>query len=406
VSDERNDAGQFTAPEEQSYGLPGIESEAGYVPMNPGHDLEPEEFADAREATDAMLEQQQAETEAMVYYNKDTGERLNDDIREGAVHTVTLNQAADDLLTYESAVVDGRAASISQDFAAEVDDLRARYLKENPDAANDLGIDPPKPEAVPNNNKSANEGAQLTPDGLDPEVAKALEHPQVRQAIEEQIGEATKVREGYSQAINTADAMTRATFMSEIPELSGLEPAQFEQGLAMLQQVDPPRFQKAMNLLGRFHQIQTAQQQHHQYQAHVERQNFERQAIKEDARLEAMIANEDPARVKAVKAEVPAYFTEVLGLDRNTLRNLYHNPVFRSAEAQRMLFDAISYRVMMKGPKAVAARSLPTVQRPGVAQPRMAPGTADLQRASAAFDRDPSVKNAGRLMEARSRAKG
>ncbi len=401
MDQDRNDAGEFVSSSaEPLTGLASEEARFGYTAM-PEPQLEEIEYATAREAADALAEQEQSEPTPIIYHDLQTGERADEN------ETVTLERASRDLASHEALASDSRAASISQDFASEVDELRARYLKENPDAAQDLGIDRPQESAIQDKTLKSGElnPAQLTPDGLDPEVAKALQLPQVRQAIEEQIGEATKVREGYSQAINTADAMTRATFMSEIPELSGLEPAQFEQGLAMLQQVDPPRFQKAMNLLGRFHQIQTAQQQHHQYQAHVERQNFERQAIKEDARLEAMIANEDPARVKAVKAEVPAYFAE-LGLDRNQLHSLYYNPVFRSAEAQKMMFDAISYRNMQKAARATPSRSLPTVQRPGVAPARMAAGTADLQRASAAFDRDPSLKNAGRLMEARSRAKG
>jgi hypothetical protein len=97
-------------------------------------------------------------------------------------------------------------------------------------------------------------------EGLDPELAKALQHPQVREAVEAQFSEANKVREQYSAALETARVSTLATLAEVVPHLAGLPPQQFEEGLALLSQVDPPAFNKAMNILGRAHAITQAQQ--------------------------------------------------------------------------------------------------------------------------------------------------
>ncbi len=45
----------------------------------------------------------------------------------------------------------------------------------------------------------ADPGVDGAANGLDPEIEKVLNHPQVRQAIEERIGEAEKTRQGDVQ---------------------------------------------------------------------------------------------------------------------------------------------------------------------------------------------------------------
>ena len=80
-----------------------------------------------------------------------------------------------------------------------------------------------------------------------------------------------------STALENARVQQLATLAEVVPHLAGLPPAQFEQGLAVLAEVDPPAFQTAMNILGRQYQIAQAQQQDQQQRAYLQRQHFEAQ---------------------------------------------------------------------------------------------------------------------------------
>jgi hypothetical protein len=203
------------------------------------------------------------------------------------------------------------------------------------------------------------------PDGeLHPEVQKALGLPQVREALEQEFSRAETVRGEYTQALQTATDFARASFLEVAPELSGLPPEQFEQGLQMLAQVAPERFQAAMNTLGRFHQIQQAQQQIAQQKAHAEQQNIETWARAQDARLEQMGVKFDQQSV----AEVVEY-AEDLGLTRQQLGNfMVAHPILRSAEFQKVMVDAARWNASKKAPAKAMPKPVPSVLKPGVAK--------------------------------------
>jgi hypothetical protein len=355
LSDEnRNDSGQFASAPEPAFGLASVEQESGvYVPMaSPEPKMADSHDIPSREEFDSIKQQDDGTITKVQYFDPD-GNALNDDLKEGKIETVTLEKAADDLGAYQGNIATHHESSIDADFAATVDAERAELLIEKPELAEEMGL--AKPEAP------------------EPEFdERQLEtNPRVQEYIRNKTAETEQAATAYKQGLNNNDAMLRATWAAEIPELVGLPPEDFQRGLELLAQVDRPRFDKAVALLTNFNQVQVAREHHQQYQTHVERQNFEKQAVQEDARFEAMIAKEDPARVKAVKAEVQPYLEKELGIDRDTLRALYNNPVFRSAEAQRMMFDAISYRTMTKAARATPTRTAPHMQRPGTSGPRV-----------------------------------
>ena len=109
----------------------------------------------------------------------------------------------------------------SKRLAARADALRADALAGDPDAAEFYGFE--LPEDQPGKTDSG-EAASAKTTGtpvdanaeakLDPEIDKALKHPQVRRAIEERIGEAEKIRQGYLNglvaALNCASEFSRS----------------------------------------------------------------------------------------------------------------------------------------------------------------------------------------------------
>jgi hypothetical protein len=399
MSDEnRNDAGQFTAEPEPLYGIEGVEAEQGFSKMPDPKAEEDWSFDNGdREAAEiyAAISEPAPET-VSIFYQKDDGTPQDPNL------SVDLNRAADDLAIYHGNREADMAAVLGKEFAAEIDKLRADRIKTAADAEH-FGVPLPKAE------KAAAEGddAATQPDafdgveGLAEETKAALRQPQVRQYLEETEREHTHVREAYTTGLEQARVASLATLAEVVPHLANLPPAQFEQGLATLSQVDPPAFQKAMNVLQRTSQIVSAQQQAAQHQAQLARAHFEQNARIEDAKFyNAIGKSPDEVDGRGIVKNL-----EALGLTREQItREWTSNPLMRSAVGQQVLYEWSE----MKAAKAEAARwtekaarTVPHVQRPGTAR---APGettSENIQSLDRALSKSGSLKDAERLLMAR-----
>ncbi|MGK7056883.1 hypothetical protein AB4853_10415 [Bradyrhizobium sp. 1050_B9_N1_2] len=387
MSENRDEAtGQF-APSEPLIGRAGLEHDAGFKPM-PASEPEAEpDFKDARDAADASTGPEAVPLVEVFYQKTADGERID------GSETVTPERAAKDLTAYRNANADSAAKSISGDFAAEIDKMRADVIKGDPKVAEHLGVEVP-PEASDseqpraNSNNSGDEVASDDPtaaaidamDGLAPETKQALKNPQIRAALEEEFGKVQQVKDSFSQALNTVQSWAQASFLESFPELSGLPAEQMEHGLALLAQADPPRFNAAMNLLGRVQTIQAAQQQEQHRQAQIAHQNFETYAKEQDAAFEAMIGKMSPAENAEFGAELTAYAGELGVSQQQLVQLLQTEPVMRHAAFQKMVHDAIRYRQIQKTSRATAKRDVPPVMRPGTASAVRRDGNAsDIQ---------------------------
>lgn len=372
----RDDAtGQFSPSTEGLFGQEAELAKAGFKPMPDRPKPEAEEFKSPREAADELSASRGAAPVVEVAYQKAAdGERADE------TEAVTVERAARDLAAYRSANADSAAKSISNDFAAEIDAMRAEAIKGNPKRAEHLGLEvadadskAAKPEISSDSSKNADEAAIDDPtaasidsmDGLDPETKEALKKPQIRAALEEEFGKAQHVQQSFTQALSTVQSWAQASFLESFPELAGLPAEQLEQGLTALAQVDPPRFNAAMSLLNRVQAIQAAQHQQQQRQAEIARQNFNVYAKEQDANFEAMVGKMTPAESAQFGGDLLSYAGE-LGIDQGQLVHLLQNePIMRHAAFQRMVHDAVKYRQVQKASKAVAHKALPPVMRPG-----------------------------------------
>ncbi|MET4847193.1 hypothetical protein ACE102_21865 [Bradyrhizobium sp. vgs-9] len=290
---------------------------------------------------------------------------------------VTLKQAAQELSHARgdiSRFVEGASLSNIQD---KVDKARLAELKNNPSAAQELGLnDEDVAAAAQSETKRAiaddlakeakAEPATPAVDGLDPEVEKALKHPQVRQAIEEELGRADVAKQQYATALNTAHQYAQASLLDHFPELADFPVDQWAEGIAILHQSDPQRVQRAMGVLQRVDHLQQAQAQWQHHQAAEQRQRVESWAKNEGARYDAWAAKEGikPSEIARAAEE----YLGDLGVDRDSLTRLTNdNPVLRSSEFQRMLTDAARYRMVMGAHAKASAKAVPPVIRPGVA---------------------------------------
>jgi hypothetical protein len=392
----RDSSGQFTGSEEK-FGLQGVEVDQGFThvktPTAPPADDSPEAVYDEYKRKRGADNGQPLVRE-LTY--ADTGEKVEPNL---AVTAEQAHAALTQSYSFEHAARELLGIEQIQD---QIDKARADKIKGNPKLAEHYGGEL-EADKAPAKAETAEEPYVESADGqLHPEVEKALKHPQVRQAIAEEFTKAEQVTKAYSTGLENARLHTLTTLGEVVPHLVGLAPAQFEQGLELLAQVDPPAFQKAMNILGRTHAIVQAQQQEQQQRAYVERQQIETWAKAEDARLETM-----GIKITKEVADEVADYAKSLGIERETLgRAMVDHPILRSAEVQAMMVAAAKFHALQKTPAKAIPKPVPSVQRPGVARSagdRDASEITSLRQKATATG---SAEDAYKLYSARKKARG
>jgi hypothetical protein len=407
----RNEGGEFTTSEPK-FGRAAELEAAGFSEMPDRPEEQPKTYggddASLRDAADdlvsARIEQEPQTVER--FYQRPDGERI--DLKE----TVTAERAARDLSAYRADVsryIEGTEVSALADV---IDSARAEVLKNRPQDAETYGFDPKEVEAnaakleAPKADEVSADASPAEPvvEGLDPEVQKALKLPQVRQAIEEELGRADTTRQQYAGALSVAHQVAQATFSELLPELQMVPQEKWPDAIGILHQTDPQRVQRAMAVLERGSQIEAAQGQLQQQQAAHQRQQFETYAKAEDRRFEELTKSRPVTRAES--DAIVAYAKE-LGIEPNVLVDTMRtNPVMRHAAFQKMMLDAARYRLMQKATPKAIPKSVPPVQRPGTSGARQSQAADDVQALTRTFRSSGDINDAVRLLAARRAARG
>ncbi|MBA7464867.1 hypothetical protein ES703_06664 [subsurface metagenome] len=375
---------------------------AGYRPM-PDPDKKEEQASlggDSISLRAAAEQRSDAPTEPTIREYQD-----RDGKRVPANEAITLARASRD---YSDAQAAERLISESQTsdaLAARVDALRAEALAHDPDAAEFYGFELSDDNA--GQDEEAPETAASRADGersakqLAPEVEKALQHPQIRQAIEEQLGEVEKARQEYLGGLSAATQIAQVSFLSQFPELAGMASEQLPAALEQMSQQDPAKFARVQELVAAGQQLIAQQQQESLRQAEITRRDFQSYAHAEDARLETLLKGEPRETQRAVALEIAAS-ARASGIDTGELIRLFNSePLMRNAVFQRMMYDAGKYRLMMKARNAAVAKPVPPVQRPGTAQNRAEREHAELRTLSTRLSNSGDIRDAVALYHAR-----
>lgn len=321
---------------------------------------------------------------------------------------VTLARASRD---YADATAAERliAESETSDALAErVDALRAEAFANDPEAAGFYGFQPLLANADGTAFVNAEAGepgrdqsAEPAVPGLDPEIEKALQHPQVRHAIEEQLGEAERTRQSYLAGLAAATQIAQVSFLSQFPELAAVPPENLPGVLEQLSRQDPEKFERVRRIVTAAEQLLAGQHAENDRQAELNRQNFDSYARSEDARFETMMKGESSETQAAVSAEILASAT-ASGIEPAELSRLFHSePLMRNAVFQRMMYDAGKFRLMMKARDMAAARQLPPVVRPGTSRTPSERQQSDMRTLSARLSSSGDIKDAVALYHAR-----
>jgi hypothetical protein len=324
---------------------------------------------------------------------------------------VTLDRAARDHASTRA--VERRASKEegSEALAQRIDALRATAQANDSSAAEFYGFEPPGGQAARGGTHDSSATKDGSPNGepldeppsdsLASELEKALQHPQVLQAIEEKIGEAEKARQSYRDGLAAATQIAQISFLGQFSEFANMAPDHVPAALEKMLREEPAKFTRVQALVAAHEQLLAQQAQEYQRQAEVSRQNFQRFAQSEDARLEVMLKNEPKAVQQAVASEIMAAAKES-GIEPVELNRLFHSePLMRNATFQRMMYDAAKYRLMMKSKEAVAAKPVPPVLRPGVAATSAERERGDLRALSARLSTSGNLKDAVALYRAR-----
>lgn len=231
---------------------------------------------------------------------------------------VTLARASRDYAGATAAERLSAEGETSGAFAERVDALRAQALDNDPGAAELYGVEADGETSADAEGQHADGKASHRQDdavvpGLDPELERALQHPQVRHAIEEQLGEAERTRQSYLEGLAAATQVAQASFLGQFPELATVTPENLPFALAQLSQQDPDKFERVRTMVAAADQLLAQQQVESDRQAELGRQAFNGYARAEDARFEAMMQIE---ATDEELAEVLADMHQATFLDR------------------------------------------------------------------------------------------
>jgi hypothetical protein len=329
---------------------------------------------------------QTEDAEAVVWHDR-YGEPLPSDI------STTKEQAADALNAYRQAKAEAAQAELDRDLRSAIDNPRLELEVTDPETAKlygfkheldravgefatEMGVDPAAVRPPATQRAAPEQPARESVPGLDPDVERALQNPQIRHAVEQQMAEAVQAKADYEAKVQEANNWARASLVHEFPELGRLPVEQWENALLTVQAQDPLRFQKGVgviNQVARVNAEQTRIQNEHATRAHQQESMRQQQIADwsrgEAARYDAWAAKEGLDMASFTPA-VGKYIETNLGMSRDQFAQvLRDNPVLRASEFQKVISDAVRYRQVMAAKQDLVQKPLPPAVRPGAQAP-------------------------------------
>lgn len=322
-----------------------------------------------------------------------------------ANEAVTLSRAARDYASATSSDRQAADSGSSEALAARIDALRAEVAANDPDAREFYGFEQSEANdgqgeeaAAPSEAASRQAQGSAAPD---PDIDMLMQHPQVRLALEEKVGEVERARRGYVEGLDAAMQIAQASFISQFPELAALAPEHLQAALAQMAHRDPAKLSRIQAIVAGSEQLRARQNDEMRRAADASRRDFQSYAKAEDARLETLLKGETRVIREAVAQEIKAS-ARASGIEPDELQRLFDSePLMRNATFQRMMYDAGKYRLMMKARDAVTAKPIPPVQRPGMAASRGERDQHDLRALSARLSSSGDLKDAVALYQAK-----
>lgn len=226
------------------------------------------------------------------------------------------------------------------------------------------------------------------------EVRKAAEAEQTKwkQERDQYVAKQT----AYTQALETA-------LQNEFGDIQNMN------DVRKLQAEDPFRFQQWQLRQMELGQAQ-AERQANEHRLVQERQSKRStyEAEQHKKLVEMIPEMGEPAKAAVLRDRAIAMLNDDLGLSNDQLGRWMQDDtgheILSNAGIQKLMADGLKYRDLLKAPKAVAAKPVPPVQRPGPAAPRGASQAADLRALNQRLSESGDVKDAVALLIAKRKA--
>lgn len=335
TDDTRDNGGQFATP---AYGAASVERQQGFDPMPDPEKKKPAEASSVKEAAESLSERRAKPDTVKRQYLADDGESPAD-----SNLSVTPARAARDLQRIRQAEEAGAQDEINKHVADAFDEAT---------------------------------GAKKEASDLDPEIAKALKHPQVAEAIQEKISEADKVRQQHSEALETSMALVRETLLADIPNIAELTNADLE----LMRLTEPQKYQRLEAMASAASKLA---EQKAQQQAEFKK-SFDEYARGEDAKFDAIASKEKPETLKKVQAKILEMAKSHGVTEKQFIEAVQTQPILRSVAIQAMMMDAAKYHLHQKDLAEAKEKALrvqaPPMQRPGTSGPRVDPAQANIAK--------------------------
>lgn len=297
--------------------------------------------------------------------------------------------------------------SSKEDSAPETDPAEASEANE---PAEEPPIDPPR---------SWTQAEKERFQSLPRETQEYLSHrEQERETAlrrsQNELAEQRKAINAEREAAEKARQQYEAQLPSLLKELESVHQAQFGDIKTMddvvkLQAEDPFRFQAwqvhQMRLQAAKQEAEKAEGQKAQAKQN-ERAQYE--ASQNKILVELVPEMADPKKASELRERAVKMLTDDLGLTNDQLSQWMQDDtghqILSNASIQKLIADGLKYRDILNAPKAVAAKDIPPVVRPGVARPAGAADAENIQALERKLSQTGSEKDAWALYEARLKA--
>jgi hypothetical protein len=376
---------------DELYGEPALEAEHGYTSMPTAEPAAEEtdpiyDFAKRRDEEAAKTET--IERNYVTVGGEHAGEPRPDN------ETLDIERAAEDLTRIRNQEVADQQNQIDSAIAAEVDALRNPHAQQQQQDQPEPTIEPQPeiPADVP---------------GVDPELARALQNPKVREPLEQLVAQAEQTRSAYAQAAYDAYSVAAVAALAAFPELQGLTGQQVPVALQMIQQKDPARFSEIRSQLDRVDSLHRTVQQAQAQQAQVNHARYEQWSAEQDKAFEDAVKDVPAATREAVEKNIIKVAQDVYGVSKDDLAAAWRsNPLLRSAPMQRMMFDAIQYNLIKSNAaSAKVPPSVPPVQRPGVSSDQPDHNDYEIGKLARRFESSGDPRDGAALLAAKRAAR-
>lgn len=270
---------------------------------------------------------------------------------------ISVEQAADRLKAEQKIESEFEKEAIRLDVADAVDSLRRLNgaLPDEPAPAAEEAKPEPAADAKPEPKS-------------EPKSRPAPVTQEAREEIE-------RVQSVYADELVGAHKLAAIAAFSPFPETAG-QPVENIPGIMQALAIQQP--QRYAQIVGQVHgAMQTVAELHERELAAKQeiqkrkQEKFVAWAQSEDDKFTAKFKDfGDKEKAASMRQGVVRYLTETVGIEKDLLPKLWHNPFFRDSRMQQIVWDAASMHMARERTRGASKADAHPVQRPGVSNVR------------------------------------